>query len=440
MTKSENAERKKAEKHLAEKEAQLRIALDNLPGAMAYMDADMKLVVCNDRYRTMYDFPEELVRPGAYVPDIFRYKAENGQYGPGDVDAMVAERVESVRDPANKVFEDRTSDGHIHEVRRRRVEGGGTVTVITDVTGERQAEEALRESEEVHRNLIEGSVQGIFIHDNWKPLFVNDALARMFGYDSPEEVIALGSAERLYAPEELERLKDYRDARLRGEGPPETYEFKGLKKDGSEIWLQRSSRVIAWHGQLAIQGTVIDITERKKLEEKLQITLDEFGAVLENIDYGISFFDSDLKFQLINRAFKDMWGIPEDFEANRPTFGDLIYFNRYNNIYDVPDEEFDEYVEQRSARVREGSIPPQEMKRADGKIFRYQCVSLPDGGRLLTYFDITDREQAMAQLEKEKKRSDQFNKMATGRELRMIEMKKEVDELLERLGEEPRYK
>ena len=53
--------------------------------------------------------------------------------------------------------------------------------------------------------------------------------------------------------------------------------------------------------------------------------------------------------------------------------------------------------------------------------------------------EATEREQAMADLEKEKKRSDQFNKMATGRELRMIEMKKEVDELLGRLGEDLRY-
>lgn len=53
--------------------------------------------------------------------------------------------------------------------------------------------------------------------------------------------------------------------------------------------------------------------------------------------------------------------------------------------------------------------------------------------------EAAERERVMTELEKEKKRSDQFNKMATGRELRMIEMKKEVDELLERLGEEPRY-
>ena len=54
--------------------------------------------------------------------------------------------------------------------------------------------------------------------------------------------------------------------------------------------------------------------------------------------------------------------------------------------------------------------------------------------------EAAEREKAMEALEKEKKRSDQFNKMAVGRELRMVEMKKEVDELLEKLGEEPRYK
>ena len=53
--------------------------------------------------------------------------------------------------------------------------------------------------------------------------------------------------------------------------------------------------------------------------------------------------------------------------------------------------------------------------------------------------EAAESERAMEALEKEKKRSDQFNNMVVGRELRMIEMKKEVDELLKRLGEEPRH-
>jgi PAS domain-containing protein len=58
---------------LTAKENQLRIALDNLPGALVYTDADMNLVVCNSRYREIYDLPEKYVRPGSYLPDLFRF-------------------------------------------------------------------------------------------------------------------------------------------------------------------------------------------------------------------------------------------------------------------------------------------------------------------------------------------------------------------------------
>ncbi len=73
-----------------------------------------------------------------------RYIAEHGYYGEGDVDAFVAERVESLRNPSDKTFETRTPDGHIHQVRRRRVAAGGTVTVITDITELKRAEEELQ--------------------------------------------------------------------------------------------------------------------------------------------------------------------------------------------------------------------------------------------------------------------------------------------------------
>ena len=51
----------------------------------------------------------------------------------------------------------------------------------------------LKDSEDRFRNLIEGSIQGILIHRNWTPLFLNRAYATILGYDSPEELMALGS-------------------------------------------------------------------------------------------------------------------------------------------------------------------------------------------------------------------------------------------------------
>ena len=101
-------DQKQAEQDLAAKEAQLRVALGNMPGALVYTDEDLNIVFCNDRFKEMYDAPRELLQPGRPYPDFLRYLAVNGYYGEGDVDALVAERVESLRNPSGRSFEDHT--------------------------------------------------------------------------------------------------------------------------------------------------------------------------------------------------------------------------------------------------------------------------------------------------------------------------------------------
>jgi len=124
-------------------ETHLRVALDNMPGALVYTDDDLNIVFCNDRFREMYRAPSELLESGRPYPGFLRFLAENGYYGEGDVDALVARRVDSLRNPSNKSFEDRTPDGRVYRIRRSRVEAGGVVTVMTDITEQKQAEQQL---------------------------------------------------------------------------------------------------------------------------------------------------------------------------------------------------------------------------------------------------------------------------------------------------------
>ncbi|HUN52713.1 MAG TPA: PAS-domain containing protein, partial [Candidatus Sulfotelmatobacter sp.] len=87
-------------------DGRLQIALDNMPGALVYTDENQNIVFCNDRFREMYQVPAELLRPGQPYSLFLRHLATHGYYGKGDVDAMVARRLESLRHPTGKSFED----------------------------------------------------------------------------------------------------------------------------------------------------------------------------------------------------------------------------------------------------------------------------------------------------------------------------------------------
>jgi len=110
--------------------------------------------------------------------------------------------------------------------------------------------------------------------------------------------------------------------------------------------------------------------------------------------------DSSLKVRIANRAFRDMWGISNEFLASHPTLRDLINFNRYNGIYDIPEEKFDRYIDEREGAAINGVGAQEELHRKDGLVYQYQCVVLPDGGRMLTYFNITNHKNTQAQLTK----------------------------------------
>ncbi len=138
-----------------------------------------------------------------------------------------------------------------------------------------------------------------------------------------------------------------------------------------------------------IIGTFQDITHQKETEANLARIIGEFNAVIDTIDYGILFVDRNLKARIVNNAYRDMWNVPHDFIAEGKTMEEFMLLNRGKNLYDMPAEEFERYMRERIKAIKQSLITPTELKRSDGKVFQFQCVELPDDGRMLTYFDIT---------------------------------------------------
>jgi PAS domain S-box-containing protein len=175
----------------------------------------------------------------------------------------------------------------------------------------RGGQEALRaerdESRAAFRHIIDGSLQGIYVHDQHRFLFCNQTFADIFGYDGPEQVLALGDVLQCYALPERERLRGYYQARVGGGRPPVRYEFQGLRKDGSTIWLENQVRVVNWQGQQAILATVIDISERKRAEQELQASEEKYRNVVESTMQAV-LIQRDRRALFVNQAFLRLFG------------------------------------------------------------------------------------------------------------------------------------
>ena len=267
MSYADITERKRAERDVAEKEAQLHVALDNMPGALVYTDEALNVVVCNDRFAEMYPVPRGLLQPGRPYPEFLRYLAEHGYYGEGDVDTLVAERVASLRNPSDKAFEDRTPDGRVYRIGRRRIAAGGTVTVMMDITELKRAEQDVAEKEaQLHVALDNMPGALVYTDEALNVVVCNDRFAEMYpvprgllqpGRPYPEFLRYLAE-HGYYGEGDVDTLVAERVASLRN---PSDKAFEDRTPDGRVYRIGR--RRIAAGGTVTV---ITDITELKRAE------------------------------------------------------------------------------------------------------------------------------------------------------------------------------
>jgi signal transduction histidine kinase len=143
---SDISERRKALDDLAEKSLALEATLENMGQGITMIDGDLNVLAFNQKFLELLDFPPEFFKKGFPLEQAFRFNAERGEYGPGDVDAQVRERIELAKLLEPHVFERQRPDGTVIEVRGNPMAGGGFVTTYTDVTERKQAEEAFRQA------------------------------------------------------------------------------------------------------------------------------------------------------------------------------------------------------------------------------------------------------------------------------------------------------
>jgi PAS domain S-box-containing protein len=246
-----------------------------------------------------------------------------------------------------------------------------------------QSEDALRESEEKFRSLVHGSLQGIIVHRQQQPLFVNQTFATMLGYDSPEEILDLDNALLLVDPQEQERLSAYCSARLRGDDVPAQYEYRAVRKDGTRLWVEVRATVVYWEGAPAVLLTSVDISARKQAETILA----RYHLLSEQTRDLILFIRPDGRIVEANRAALDAYGY------DRETLLTMT-------IYDLRDASTVPLVPLQMAQADTQGIRFETMhRRKDGSTFPVEVSSIGAdmyGERVLLSIirDISDRKRA----------------------------------------------
>ncbi|HLO47970.1 MAG TPA: EAL domain-containing protein [Kamptonema sp.] len=147
----------------------------------------------------------------------------------------------------------------------------GYLGTLTDISERKQTEEALRQAEEKYRSIFENAIEGIFqTTPDGRYLSANPALAKIYGYNSPEELIEQiqDIANQVYTNP---RRRDQFVREVEKNSSVSEFESEVYCADGSTIWVSENARAVRNHkGELLYyEGTVEDITDRKLAEEKL---------------------------------------------------------------------------------------------------------------------------------------------------------------------------
>jgi len=301
-------ERKQAEEALRESEEKFQKMVESVTDGISVIDLNGAIIETNQRTVEMHGFASkdellgrnalELVAPADHerIAKNMQKALKQGIIRGEEYTLLKADGTEFPGELSTSVIRGASGKPVAH------------ITIARDITERKRTREALRESEERFRSIVENSQAGIMILDDaYRLVYANGELYRISGY-SPKEVI--GQDFRKFLDEESKELVAERYIRRqRGEEVPPRYEFNIIKKDGQKRRVEISSSVIKDSaGEVRTIAQILDITERKGAEEALQAEKNKLQSLVDAMEYGLTIQDKDFNIIYQNELVETIFG------------------------------------------------------------------------------------------------------------------------------------
>ncbi|MCX7180583.1 MAG: diguanylate cyclase, partial [Proteobacteria bacterium] len=248
----------------------LQTIIDFLPGGITMFDAEQRVVVCNQNFRTLLEFPDSLFADGMpTLHDFALFNARRGEYGEGDPQALADQVCERARGMKPHVFERQRPNGTILEIRGEPLPSGGWVSIYTDITDRKRNEETLRRVKDMMSAAI-----------NFSPTFIweTNAEGNYTHLQGVEHILGFAESDLLGLPHNSILCDSNRGTdcevmqRIQALEPIERLVVQAKSKAGPSVWLSTSAQpVYDTSGRyVGYRGVDVDVTEITQARHTLE--------------------------------------------------------------------------------------------------------------------------------------------------------------------------